>query len=202
MLRGDRGRRRHGRSRTAGSSRVDGVHTSLGDVGRHAGASAIRGACGGTDEHTLVTGIGELTTNDPAGDGPLPTRRWCSTATGVAWVGAAARRPPPTSGSTSTAARCCPAWSTATPTWSSPATGRRSSPRGWPASRTPPAGSRTTVAATRAASDDELADGSAPARRRGARAGHHDHGDQDRLRADRRRRARVGPAGRRRSPTR
>ena len=53
-------------------------------------------------------------------------------------------------------ARCCPASSTATPTWSSPATGPPSSPPGWPAQPYTGGGIRTTVAATRAATDDEL----------------------------------------------
>src|SRR3954449_8771267 len=83
------------------------------------------------------------------------------------------RRPPPTSSSTPADAPCCPASSTATATWSSPATGRRSSRPGWPGSRTPaagardsapgwpgqpsaPGGIRTTVAATRAAGDEQL----------------------------------------------
>ena len=49
---------------------------------------------------------------------------------------------PPTSGSTRSGGRRCPAGSTRTPTCCSPATGRPSSRPGWPASRTPRAGSR------------------------------------------------------------
>ena len=83
---------------------------------------------------------------------------WCWTASGSPWVGTGRSPPrPPTSASTSRAARCCPAGWTATPTWCSPATGRPSSRRGWPDSPTPQAESRITVDATRAASDEQLA---------------------------------------------
>ena len=88
-------------------------------------------------------------------------------------------------GSTSAAARWSPASSTATPTWSSPATGRRSSRRGCGRPlrrrrdrhhrRRHPGGVRRRAA--RAA---------ARPRRRDARPGHDDRGDQERVRADRR----------------
>ena len=58
--------------------------------------------------------------------------------------------------STPAAGRCCPASWTATATWSSPATGRRSSRPGWPATPYAAGGIRTTVAATRAATDEQL----------------------------------------------
>ncbi len=56
-----------------------------------------------------------------------------------------------------TAARCCPASWTATATWCSRATGPRSSGPGWRGSAYAAGGIRTTVAATRGATDDELA---------------------------------------------
>ena len=60
----------------------------------------------------------------------------------VAWTGRAAEAPDADDARRrSAAARCSPASSTATATWSSPATGPRSSPPGWPGSRTPPAAS-------------------------------------------------------------
>ena len=63
------------------------------------------------------------------------------------------------------------------------------------------AASRTTVAATRAATDDELRGPAAPAASpRCAAPGHHDHRDQERLRADRRRRGPLPAARRARSP--
>ncbi len=65
-------------------------------------------------------------------------------------------RRPPTSRSTPAAARCSPASSTATATWSSPATGPRSSRPGWRGTPYAAGGIRTTVAATRAATDEQL----------------------------------------------
>ena len=76
----------------------------------------------------------------------------------------------------------------AQPTWSSPATAARSSPPGWPASRYDGGGIATSVAATRAATDDELRRLVAARVAEMRAPGHHHRGDQERLRADRRRR--------------
>ena len=65
-------------------------------------------------------------------------RRGRADRLGRAAARGAGRRPPPRR---RRRARSSPASSTATPTWSSPATGRPSSPPGWPASRTPAAAS-------------------------------------------------------------
>ena len=54
------------------------------------------------------------------------------------------------------AAPCCPASSTRTRTWCSRGSGPPSSRRGWRAARTQAGGIRSTVAATRAATDAEL----------------------------------------------
>ena len=56
----------------------------------------------------LLTGIGELVTNDPHDTdllGIVATRRWSSRATGSPGPDAAPRHPPPTRPSTSAAAR-------------------------------------------------------------------------------------------------
>ena len=92
----------------------------------------------------LITNIGELVTNDPEREGPLGLVTDAALVVDgatVAWVGAAADAPAADERSTPAAAPCCPGSSTATATWSSPATARRSSRPGWPASRTPPAAS-------------------------------------------------------------
>ena len=85
-------------------------------------------------------------------------------------------------------ARCCPASWTATPTWSSPATGRPSSPPGWPASRTPAAASAPRSPRPGPPPTTSCAANVARLRARGAAAGHHHDRDQERVRADRRRR--------------
>ena len=184
---------------------ADGRHV-LGDVGRLL-ADAIAAAVGGRMS-TLVTGIGELVTNDPA------------RATAAGLVADAAlvverRRASPGSGPP----RDAPGRRRAD---------RRRRPGGHPRLRRQPrppglrrrpggrvrgadgrraattaAASRTTVAATRAATDDELRARLRGAGRRDARAGHHDRRDQERLRPDRRRRgprAAAGRGGHRRRP--
>ena len=106
------------------------------------------------------------------------------------------------SASTPAGARSSPASSTATGTSCSPATARRSSRRGWRAGRTAPGGIKTTVAATRAASDEQLGANLDRLVARGAALRHDDRRDEVRLRADRPRRA-PQPRGRaRRAPPR
>ena len=112
----------------------------------------------------LVTGIGELVTHDPRFDGPLLDAALVA-EDGVRRLGRPARRTPrpPTAAPTSAAPRWSRASSTPTPTWSSRATGPPSSRPAWPAPPYTGGGIATTVAATRAASDDDAA--RAPARR-------------------------------------
>ena len=84
---------------------------------------------------TLITGIAELVTNDDElagadhseGLGLVPDAAVIVEDDRVLWVGAAARHPRPTVGSTLAAARLSPASSTATRTWCSPVTGPRNS---------------------------------------------------------------------------
>lgn len=86
-----------------------------------------------TQPTTLVTGIGELTTNDATREGLLGLVADAAVVIEggrIAWVGESSDAPPPTPRSTSVAARSSPALSTATATWSSPGTARPSSPRG------------------------------------------------------------------------
>ena len=150
---------------------------------------------------TVITGIGELVTNDARR--PRPPRH--HHATPPSWSRARRspgsapppRHPPPTSRSTRAVAPCSRASSTPTPTWSSPATAPRSSRPGWPGRRYAAGGIRTTVAATRAASDEQLTSHVAPAGAGDAPAGHHHGRDQERLRAHRPRR---GPQPRGRAP--
>ena len=112
----------------------------------------------------LIDNIGELVTNVPGtGEGgPLGIRRNAAVLVEegrIAWVGpgryAPGRRPPDRR---RRAARCCPASWTATPTWSSP--GDRAAEFAARMAGEPYTGGgiRTTVAATRAASDDDLRD--------------------------------------------
>ena len=149
---------------------------------------------------TLVTGIGELVTNDPAlGDGPARACRATprSSSTDGASRGSArasrapGRRP---AASTSAGGPSCRASSTATPTWSSPATARAEFEARMTGAPYDGGGIATTVAATRAASDDAAAGPARGPGRRDARAGHDDRRGQERLRAHRRatRRARCG----------
>ena len=143
---------------------------------------------------TVLTNIGELVTNDPEAADLLGIVEHAALVVegGQRRLGRPGRptHPPPTSWSTSAAAPCSPASSTATATWSSPATGRRSSPPGWPGESYAAGGIRTTVAATRAATDEELDQPRRPAGRRDAPPGHHHRRDQERLRPHR---ARRGP---------
>ena len=81
----------------------------------------------------------------------------------VAWVGPAARRPRGRrGGSTSAAARCPRLRRHPHATWCSPATAPRSSPPGWRGERYAAGGIRTTVAATRAATDEQLRAATSP----------------------------------------
>ena len=98
--------------------------------------------CG--DDASSITNIGELVTNDPERDGLLGLVADAALVVEggkVAWVGPAAEAPAADARVDAAAGRCCPGSSTATATWCSPATGRRSSRPGWPGRRTPPAGS-------------------------------------------------------------
>ena len=94
---------------------------------------------------TLIHHIGELVTNDPAARRPARHRRGRRARDRGRHRrlggprGGRARRP--TRRTTPGGAPCSPASSTATATWSSPATGRGSSRPGWPASPTPRAAS-------------------------------------------------------------
>ena len=123
-------------------------------VGSHANDPATR-------QSTVLHGISELVTNDPtAGPGLLgsvPDAAVVIQDGLIEWVGSAslrARRP--MSPSTSVAGRCCPDGWTRIRTWSSPATGRRSSPPGWPGTPYRAGGMQATVAATREATEPEL----------------------------------------------
>ena len=138
---------------------------------------------------TAITHIGSLVTNDPSlGDGAplglIPDAAVVIDGDRVAWVGAASDAPATDDRRRRRRPRaCCPASSTPTPTWSSPATAppefdARMSGRPYSAG-----GIRTTVAATRAATDEALAANVARYLARGAAPGHHHHGDQVRATA-------------------
>jgi hypothetical protein len=113
---------------------ADGRHV-LGDVGALL-AAAIEPLWADADEH-LVTGIGELVTNDPAlGDGPLGLVADAAVVVDDGRSPGSARRrgAPAADRRIDVGGRAVlPGSSTATPTWSSPATGPRSSRPGWPA---------------------------------------------------------------------
>ena len=85
-----------------------------------------------------------------------PTPRWSSRAARSPGSARPPRRRPPTRRSTRSAGRCSPGSSTATATWSSPATGRRSSRPGWPGRRTPRAGSAPRSRPPAQATDEQL----------------------------------------------
>ena len=164
---------------------------------------------------TLITNIGELVTNAPgptapaAGPGPFAAidRRGAGHRGRPGGVDRAGRgrRPPPTRWSTAAAGRSCRASSTRTPTWCSRASAAPSSPRGWRAPPYQAGGIRSTVAATRAASDEQLRANLAPARAEMLAPGHDHAGMQVRVRAHGGRRARAAsrspPRSRRRSPS-
>ena len=182
----------------------DGRHLLVGRAGR-SWPRRSRRCCAMSS--LLIDNIGELVTNDPA----RRRARWASAATrrvrgrgrpgrlGRAGRARAGRRP---AGRRRRARRCCPASWTATPTWSSPATGPPSSPRGWPASRTPAAASGPRWPPPGPPTDDDAARAtSRRLRRRGAAAGHHHDRDQERVRADRRRRGPLAADRRASSPT-
>ena len=90
------------------------------------------------------------------GSPPAPRPRWSSTRTWWPGPGPRRGRPPRTRWSTRGAGPCCPGSSTPTPTSSSPGSAARSSPPGWPGQPYQAGGIRSTVAATRDATDDQL----------------------------------------------
>ena len=103
------------------------------------------GGLGRMSTHSVLTNIGELVTNDPERRGPArrDRRRGARRRGRQGRLGRPGRR---RAGRRRARRRRRPrgaarASSTATATWSSPATGRRSSRPGWRASRTPPAAS-------------------------------------------------------------
>ena len=91
----------------------------------------------------LITGIGELVTNDPdaaTGSAP-PTRPWSSRTAGSPGSARPPGARPPTRRSTRRPGGDPRLRRQPQPTWCSPATGPRSSRPGWPASPTPAAAS-------------------------------------------------------------
>ena len=161
----------------------DGVHLL-----RPTWPRAARRGRGGVAVSLLDRGIGELVTNDPAlGDGPLGVRgRGAGRRRRPGRLGRAgrARRRPPTGGSTPTGGAVLPGFvdSHAHLVFA----GDRAAEFAARMAGEPYTGGgiRTTVAATRAASDDELRANVAPAASRGAAAGHHHDRDQERVRPD------------------
>ena len=113
------------------------------------------------DAAPLITGIGELVTNDPDADDLLGVarRRRARRRGRPGRLGRARRRGarrPTTRVDVGGRAVHPGLRRLATATWSSPATGPRSSRPGWPATPYSAGGIRTTVAATRAATDEQL----------------------------------------------
>ena len=109
---------------------------------------------------TVLTNIGELVTNDPRRHDLLGIVEDAALVVDGAngRLGRPGHRGPGRrrAGRPRVAGPCSRASSTATATWSSPATGRRSSRPGWRGRAYAAGGIRTTVAATRAATDEQL----------------------------------------------
>ena len=142
-LRRDR-RRREPRGRRRPAGRRDGRHVRGRRAGR-AWRAAIEAVWAASEHGSSTTSASWSPTTRRwarARSASAATRRSLVDDGRVAWVGAAARRAGRRPADRRRrAAPCCPASSTATRISSSPGTGRPSSPRGWPASRTPAAAS-------------------------------------------------------------
>ena len=179
----DRGRRRPGRRRATGR------HV-LGDVGRLLAAAIA--PLWEDAMSTLVTGIGELVTNDPTrGRRPAGARaatpRSSSSDGRVAWVGPAAAAPAADDADRRRRPGRDPRLRRQPrPPGLRRRPGRRSSRRGCRAPVRRRRDRARTVAATRAASDDELRDRLRALLAEMRAPGHDDRGGEERLRAHRR----------------
>ena len=196
-LHGDRRRRRDGRRRRRRSSSTDGEHQRLG-VGRAAAPRRDRRAAGrtvtadGSDprhRHRRARHAATGASGRRGASGPCTTPPWSSART----TGSPGSAAPRTHG-----AGRRPADRPRRPrrhprlrrlphaTSSSPATASAEFDARMTGAPYDGGGIASTVAATRAASDDELRRLLGGPGRRDARPGHHDRRDQERLRADRR----------------
>ena len=122
----------------------DGEHVSVADVADRRSAEAIDRGVGGRVTTLVVDRIGLLVTNDPSARRRAARARARRRGRDRGRTGRrrdAGRRGRRRADRRRRAAASCPASSTATPTWCSPATGPRSSPPAWPAGRTRPAAS-------------------------------------------------------------